>query len=266
MTGSSNSRPWRSRLPDSSSGTSGLRWPCSSPDLAHLHQRRAVFPQPRTSTGQILVGLGIVAPEVRWTAQDHDRRQVRQAGQAVPEPLPRGTKHGFNSTAGRRSMTTITLGAPSSTEGSEELTGRGLLPVEGHGRPDLVEGPRLYRGSATSKFHRGSSPTILISTCAIFGPDATQGANTKPVMPAVFGFARLFPLVSTLALALLMACSLEVPTEKLRSGRTDPNPATTRHQAADSAPGPRTGANAADRTGNGREALIALFNATDEES
>jgi len=45
-------------------------------------------------------------------------------------------------------MTTITLGAPSSTEGLEELTGRGLLPAEGHGRPGLVEGPRLYGGSA----------------------------------------------------------------------------------------------------------------------
>ena len=45
-------------------------------------------------------------------------------------------------------MTTIILGAPSSTGELEELKGRGLLPAEGHGRPDLVEGPQLYGGSA----------------------------------------------------------------------------------------------------------------------
>ena len=45
-------------------------------------------------------------------------------------------------------MTTIILGAPSSTGGLEEQTGGGLLPAEGHGPPDLVEGPRLYGGSA----------------------------------------------------------------------------------------------------------------------
>ena len=119
----------------------------------------------------------------------------------------------------------------------------------------------------TRQFHRGSSPATLISACAIFGPDTPQGADTKPVMPAVFGLARLFPLVSTLALALLLACSPEAPTEKLRSGRTDPNPATTRHQARGLSPrGHEQGQHAADRTGNGREALIDLFNATDGES
>jgi len=86
-------------------------------------------------------------------------------------------------------------------------------------------------------------------------------------MPAVFGLARLFPLVSNLALALLLACSPEAPTEKLRSGRTDPNPATTRHQAGGLSPrGHEQSQHAADRTGNGREALIDLFNATDGES
>ena len=151
MTGSSNSRPWRSRLPDSSSGTSGLRWrlrrPCSSPDRAHLHRRRAVFLQPHTSTGQILVGLGIVAPVVRWTAQDQGPAPGAASGAGSARAIATGNNHGFNSTAGQ-SMTTITLGAPSSTGGSEELTGRGLLPAEGRNCPDLVEGPRLYGGSA----------------------------------------------------------------------------------------------------------------------
>lgn len=66
------------------------------------------------------------------------------------------------------------------------------------------------------QFYLGSGPAALISTCAIFGPDATQGADNRLVMPAVFGLARLFPLVSTLALALLLSCSPEAPTEKLK--------------------------------------------------
>ena len=79
--------------------------------------------------------------------------------------------------------------------------------------------------------------------------------------------ARLFPLVSTLVLALLLACGSGAQTETLRSGRTDSNPATTEHQA-EYATTEATSRDNMQQTSpaTDREALIALYNATDGES
>ena len=79
--------------------------------------------------------------------------------------------------------------------------------------------------------------------------------------------ARLFPLVSALALALLLACSPEAPAETPKSGRTGSNPAVIVHQADD--PTPQAASKSIMQRASpatDKEALTALFNATNGKS